>query len=170
MAVWKVHEEMIADLRKRGLGVPERIMNDLKSAKTLIKISEAGPNDEETVQRIEFYLANIESYLISEGEKQFGTEYVDEWLKQLGEAVKKFSEEDEEEEARFVPGLPRGHRWIRVKPSDKLPVEKLRELAEASQLACRMQSGSILLVYGKDDHLKDFVKKMTARYSSKDEE
>jgi len=165
LAVWKIQEEMIADFRKRGAPIPDRIMKDLKSARTLIRILKAGSCQEDTVQKIETFMANVESFLVSEGERRFGTGYVDECLKRLGEAGRKITEEDVEE-TRFIPGLPRGHHWIRVKPSAELPLEKLKTLTEESKLSYEMQTDGCLLVYGKDEHVKDLVKKMTTKYAS----
>ncbi|MGQ9642161.1 MAG: DUF2096 family protein [Candidatus Bathycorpusculaceae bacterium] len=125
LAVWKVLEGMILEFRRRGVAVPAEVVDNLKSAKTMIKILKADPSRWETAQRIEEYLSNVESYLISEGQKKFGVEYVDKWLKKLEEASVRFPDL-EEEETRFVPGLPREQRWIRVKPTVELPIEKLK--------------------------------------------
>jgi len=162
LAGWKVLEEMVTDFRKRGVGIPAKIMSDLRSAKTLINILKADPSRIDTSQKIEEYLLNVESYLFSEGQKTFGTEYVEEWLKRLDEASKKPFEE-EEEEIRFIPGIPREHKWIRVKPSTDLPIEKLKVLAEESSLSYNVQNDGCLLVYGKDVCIKEFVKKMATK-------
>lgn len=159
LAVWKVLEEMITDFRKRGVLVPTEVIGDLKSAKTMIKILKADPSRGETVQKIEEYVLSVESYLFSEGQKLFGTEYVEEWLRRLDEASRKIVEE-EEEETRFVSGLPREQKWIRVKPSAELPLEKLKVLAEESSLSYNVQNDGCLLVYGEDERIKTFVKKI----------
>ncbi|MEM3608998.1 MAG: DUF2096 family protein [Candidatus Bathyarchaeia archaeon] len=161
-AVWKVLEEMITDFRKKGLTVPTEIIDDLKSAKTLIKILKADPTHGETVQKIEEYLGNVESYLISEGTKNFGDKYISEWLKRLDEAGKALFAE-EEEEVRFVPGLPREQKWIRVKPSAELSIERLKSLAEELNLSCNVQSDGYLLVYGEENRIKEFVKKVAIK-------
>jgi hypothetical protein len=166
--MWKILEEMVADFRRREVVIPEKVMNDLKSARTLIKILKADSSYEEAVQKIELYHTNVESFLVSEGQKRFGAEYVDEWLKRLGEACKRIAEEDEEE-IRFVPGLPREQKWIRVRPSAELPLKKLEVLAQESELSCKMQIGGSLLVYGKDEDVKNFVKKMATKYRLKAE-
>jgi hypothetical protein len=162
LAVWKVLEEMILEFRKRGITIPTEVMDNLKSARTMIKILKADPSRGETMQKIEEYLSNVESYLISEGQKKFGVEYVDKWLKKLDEASMRFPDL-EEEETRFVPGLPREHKWIRVKPSAELPMEKLKLLAKELNLSCELQGDGYLLVYGEDESLKEFVKKMAKK-------
>jgi hypothetical protein len=162
LGVWKVLEEMILEFRKRGITIPTEVMDNLKSARTLIKILKADPSRGETMQKIEEYLSNVESYLISEAQKKFGVEYVDKWLKKLDEASMRFPDL-EEEETRFVPGLPREQKWIRVKPSAELPMEKLKLLAKELNLSSELQGDGYLLVYGEDESLKEFVKKMAKK-------
>ncbi|MEM3874411.1 MAG: DUF2096 family protein [Candidatus Bathyarchaeia archaeon] len=167
LAVWKVLEEMITDLRKKGVAVPAAILNDLRYARTLINVLKADPTRLETSQKIEEYLNNVEAYLISEGQK-FGDKYVEGWVKRIEEASRKVLEE-EEGETRFVPGLPREKRWIRVKPSENMPVEALKALASELNLSSEVQSDGCLLVYGEDERLKAFVKKMATKYGFKPE-
>jgi len=162
LAAWKVLEEMIADFRKRGVTVSAEIISDLRSAKTLINVLKADPSRVDTSQKIEGYLLKVESYLVSEGQKTFGTRYVEEWLKRLDEASRKIVEE--EEEKKFISGLPREQKWIRIKPSAELSLEKLKMLTDESRLSCKFQNDGCLLVYGEDKRLKDFVKKMAREY------
>lgn len=166
LAVWKILENLIADFRKKGRPVPIEIMNNLKDAKTAIKIFKAGECYGESVQKIEEYLANLEVYLISEGQKAFGSEYADEWLRRLDEARKRLPEK-EEEETRPISGVPRGQKWIRVSPSEELPTEKLKMLAQQSGVTCKAQADGSLLVYGNNESVKDFIRKMTESQSLK---
>ena len=158
-------EEMIKDFRKEGLTIPAKIMNDLKSAKIMLKILKEDQTHGETLQKTDFYLGTVESYLVSEGQKQFGAEYADEWLKHLNEASR--MSEEEKTEIRFVSGLPREHKWIRVKPSTELPIEKLKMLIEELSLSYAVQKDGYVLVYGKDTSIKDFVKKMATKHRTK---
>ena len=162
---WKVLEEMIAEFRKKGITIPAEAMNDLKSAKTLINVLKADTSHSDTIQKIEEYLFNVESYLASEGQKAFGTKYIEEWLKRLDEAGKKPSEK--EEETRFIPGIPRDQKWIRVKPTNELSVQKLKKMAKDSELAFNVQKDGYLIVYGEDERIKEFVKKMATKYGLK---
>jgi len=163
LAQWKVLDEMIADFRKKGITIPAEIMSDLRSAKTLINVLKADPTHMETSQKIEEYILSVESYLFNEGQKMFGNDYVEEWLKRLDEASKKVLEEKEEEK-RFILGIPREHKWIRVKPSTELPIKKLKILAKESNLSCDVQKDGCLLVYGEDERIKEFIKKMATKH------
>jgi len=165
LSVWKVLDQMIADFRKRNAPIPDKVMNDLKSAKTILHTPKTPNSTSEALTKIDAYLANVESYLISEGDAHFGKQYSDEWLKKLDKAGREADEEEEKE--RFIQGLPREHKWIRVKPSDDLPLGKLKALANEVNVFCKSQKDDYLLVYGKDEYLKDFVKKMTTKHASK---
>jgi hypothetical protein len=157
---------MLADFRKRNATPPPEVMTDLKSAKTLIKILSADPKCQDAAQKIDVYLGNVESYLVSEGQKRFGTDYVDDWLKRLNEASQKITDK-EEDKTDFVSGLPRDQRWIRVEPTAGLPADKVKELAQESNLLFKVENDGRLIIYGKDDQIKDFVKKMATKYESK---
>ncbi|HLE75556.1 MAG TPA: DUF2096 family protein [Candidatus Bathyarchaeia archaeon] len=160
LAVWKVLEEMIMEFRKKGLPIPATVMNDLKSARTMIKITNADKSRGETVQKAEEYLGNVEAYLVTEAQKKFAPEYIDDWLRHLEEASCEICEE-KEEESRFIAGIPRDQKWIRVEPLASLPLEKLKQFAREANLSCSVQEDGRLLVYGKAEDIKKFVKKMT---------
>jgi len=166
LAIWKVLEEMTTDFRRRGVTVPSNVIDDLKYARTLINVLKADHSRLETVQKIEECLNNVESYLISEGQR-FGDKYVEEWIRKLEEASRRIDED--EGVSRFVPGLPREQRWVRVKPSEEMPLETLKSLAEDLNLSHEVQSDGYLLVYGEDQRVKEFVKKMATKYSLKAE-
>jgi len=166
LAAWKVLEEMITDFRKEGITIPAEIISNLRHAKTLINVLRADPTRLGTNQKVEQHLLRIESYLVSEGQKKFGEDYVEQWLKRLNKAGDKVVGE-EEKETRFVSGVPREQKWIRVKPSAELPVEGIKALAEELNLSFNLQNDGCLLVYGEDRSIKDFVKKMTAEYGCK---
>lgn len=166
LSVWKILDHMIADFKKRDTSIPDRIMNDLKSAKTILNTRQTQKNDTNALAQVDAHLASVESYMVSEGEKRFGKQYADEWLMRIDEASRRVSDEEEKQE-RFVSGLPREHKWIRVKPSDDLPKEKLEALARESGLSCKTQSDDFLLVYGTNEQIRNFVKKMTTKHHSK---
>jgi hypothetical protein len=155
LAKWKVLEDIVAEFRRRGVAVPADVINDLKSAKTMIMILKADRRSGEITQKIEENLEKIEICLVSKAQEQFDVEFVDEWLKKV-------------EEARFVPALPRGQKWVRVRASAEMSTKELRKLAEESGLSCNVQSDGYLLVCGEDQRIEGFVKKMATRYGLKD--
>jgi hypothetical protein len=160
LAVWKVLEEMIVEFRKKGVLIPATVMNDLKSARTMIKIMNVNESHGETIPKAEEYLGSVEAYLVTEAQKKFAPEYIDDWLRRLEEASCEIWEE-KGEESRFISGLPRDQKWIRVEPLARLPLEKLKQLAKETNLSTSVQENGRLLIYGKAEDIKGFVKKMT---------
>ena len=165
--IWKTLEGMIASLRGKGKEIPTEVMSDLKAARTLIRIFKADGDREEVVQKIEEYLNKLESYVVFEEEKESGTEHVDDMLKRLVEARK--TSEPDEKEAHFVFDIPRDEKWIRVRPTAELTIEKLRTLAGESEVKNKLQNDGSLLVYGKNDRIGAFIKKMATKYGLKTE-
>jgi hypothetical protein len=171
-AVWKVLEEIIIELRK-GVATPPRIMNDLKSAKVLMKIMDASEKDRgETAPKIEQYLGSVEAYIVTEAEKMFAPARIDEWLRRLEEAscdrCQTCGVERElkgKVEEKFITGVPRDQKWIRVEPLASLPAEKLKQLAGETSLSFREEKDGHLIVYGSAENIKRFVKKMTEQAS-----
>jgi hypothetical protein len=166
LAIWKVLEKTVTDFKKKGITVPPHVISDLKNAKTIIKILKADPSHGENLQRIEEYLGNVESYLVSEGQKRFGQAYVDGWLERRDEAGRQIVDE-EEEETRIISGVPREQKWIHLTPSEDLPVERLKAFANELSLSYKVQTDGCLLVFGPGTVLKDFVKKVAAKHKPK---
>ena len=146
--------------------MPSKIMEDLKSAETMIRLLKVDATCGETVQKVEEYLGSVESYVVSEGEKLFGVAYAEEWLKRLAEARRSIMKE-EQEETRFIHGVRRDEGWIRVKPSEKMPLERLKLMAEGSNLTWNAQADGSLLVHGGKESIRSFVSNMTQKYGSK---
>jgi hypothetical protein len=165
IAVWKVLEEMIADFREKGLDIPTEIMNDLISARTTLKILNVEPPNLETLQRIDQYMMKVESYLVSEGQNNLGFAYVDKWLNRLDEARKEKDDKDQDK-TRFIPGVPRQKKWIRVTPTAEITIQNLEATADGLGLKCTVQKDGSLLICGEGQSIKDFVKKMASKYKA----
>lgn len=161
---WKVLADLLTELRKKGEKIPTDVMNDLRSAKTMIQILKADPTHIENIPRIETYLGNVESYAISMTQEKLGTEFVERWLRKLEKAKKVKIEEKEEVTPRFVPGLPRDKNWVRIQISEDTPQEDVERLVKENKLSCKMQKNGYMLVYGNGESIKSFVKKMAEKF------
>ncbi|MCW4046142.1 MAG: DUF2096 domain-containing protein [Candidatus Bathyarchaeota archaeon] len=165
LATSKILEEIIIEFRKQGLSVPPKVLTDLKSARVLMTVEatqQKGTGD--ASMKIDEYLSSVEAYLITEAQKKFPPEKIDEWLRRLdaasydtcGVCVPK-----EKDESKFITGVPRDQKWIRVEPLSSLPAEKLKQLAAETNLSVREEKDGHLTVYGNEEDIKRFVKKMT---------
>jgi hypothetical protein len=167
-AVWKVLEEIIIELRKKGVATPPTVMNDLKSAKILMNVLGASEIDRsEAAPKIEQYLGSVEAYLVTEAQKTFPPARIDAWLRRIEEAncdmcqtcgVK--SERTGKVEAKLITGIPRDQKWIRVEPLASLPAEKLKQLAVETSLSFREEKDGHLIVHGSAENIKKYVKRI----------
>lgn len=169
--VWKILDDLVIEFRKRGENVPPNVIEDLRAAKTMIQVWKADRTRTENIPSIELYMGNVESYLIFKGNEKFGVDFADKWLQKLREA-RKTARQGETEEAlepasKFVVGLPRGQRWVRVQVSDETPESEIKKLATQSGLSTKTQTDGYILVYGEDDELKAFVQKIGGKFRSK---
>ena len=163
-AVWKILEEIVIEFRKKGMTVTEKAMTDLRSAKTMIRLMDAVDRDRnEMAPKLEEYLTSLEGYLITKAQENFPPQKIDEWLRRLNQATCDVcvSASQTKEKTTFVSGVPRDQKWVRVKPINSLPLEKLETLAEEVDLSFRPDKDDHLIVYGKEENIKEFVKKMT---------
>lgn len=164
--LWKALADLLTELRRRGETIPAEIMNDLRSAKTMIQILKVDPAHTENLLRIERYLGNVEFHLLFAAQDKLGPERVEQWMRKFERARRKVYEKKEAVAAlRFVPGLPRGKRWIRIQVSEDRPQEDIERLADENGLSCRMQENGYMLVYGESEKIKSFVKKIRKKLS-----
>jgi hypothetical protein len=161
MAYWKILEKMTIDLKKKGVIVPENIMSDLRSTKSMIKLScTRGQAAGDALQKAEEMSSNLEAFLVNEAQKILGSRKVVEWLRLL-EKTKIEACEEPKSENNFVSGVPRDKKWVRVEPVNALSTKRLSELAKDQNLQITPQKDGKLLVYGQQESLKEFIKKMT---------
>ncbi|NIR86640.1 DUF2096 domain-containing protein [Candidatus Bathyarchaeota archaeon] len=159
---WKVLADLITELRRKGETIPPQVMNDLRSAKTMIQILKADPTHLENLPRIETYMENVESYLVLTVQEKFGSDHIEQWMKKL-EKAKRAPEEEEKGAPRFVPGLPRGKHWVRVQVSENMPKNAIKRLAKENKLSTKMQKNGYMLIYGDVENIKLFVKKIAKK-------
>jgi len=160
--VWKTLDSLVAEFKKHGQMVPPNIIEDLRSAKTLIQVLKADPKHAENIPTIEMYLGNVESYLIFEAHKKIGAGFAEDWMQKLGEARKAVELEGEPlgPSSKFVSGVPRDQKWLRVQVSDEMPESKIKKLAAECGSSTRIQPDGYLLVYGDESGIKLFIQKI----------
>lgn len=166
---WKLLEDMMIELRRKGVAIPANVLTDLKSAKLMINISQTEGSRGEATQKVEEYLTNVEGYLVAEVEKAFGSERVDGWLRKLDTVSCEACEAKPEKkiEDTFISGVPRDQKWIRVEPIQNLPEERLAKMANALNLQVNPQKDGRLVIFGQPEDIKQFLKKMTAEAAKK---
>jgi len=160
---WKILADLLTELQERGEKIPADVINDLRSANTMIQVLKADPTHTENISRIDTYLRSVESYAIFAAEK-LGTETVEEWLKKLKDTKTVKKKEGRAAGSRFSLGVPRDKSWMRIKISDDTPLEDVKNLVKESKLSCKMQENGYMLVYGDEKNIKSFVRMMAEQF------
>jgi hypothetical protein len=151
---------LIAELRRSGEAIPMKVMSDLRAAKTMMEVYKVDQSRSENLLRVEEYLANVESYLVPAAKRRLGEEHISTWLNNLAETYRRVPKWESEPPKGFPLGVPRENKWIRIEPSDKIPVAKIRHLTRQIGLKSRTQTDGYVLVFGEEQKLKQFVKNM----------
>jgi hypothetical protein len=166
-AKWKILESMMIELQKKGVVTPSGVMTDLRSAKLMIKISQSEGSKGDSMPKLEEYFANVESYLITEAQKVLSSDSVDEWLRRLDEASMQTCEITPEAEDKFIMGVPRDQKWVRIEPMANMNSERLQQIARETKLSTDLKKDGRLVVYGQQDDIKAFLRKITEEASKK---
>ena len=165
--LWKILEALMVELTKKGVTIPQELVNDLKSVKTLISIYKTEPRSLNIVTEIELYLGKIEPNLLYLAESDVSKEYVDEWIKKTISARIEKKDEQTVAKTRFVSGISKGEYWIRIKTSGLINEGELDELLKKFNLSSEMQENGYLLIRGKEPNVKSFVKKVGEKIGKK---
>jgi len=160
LASWKLLEDMLLELKKAGVIIPIRVVEDLRAAKSMLDLScMKGGGD--ALQKAEMLFVGVEAYLVAEGQKRFGEAKVENWLRQLEKA----NTEPLVAVAasnQFVVGIPKDQQWIRIEPLNTLTAERIVQLAESHGLQVKLQTDGKLIVYGPPACLGVFLRAITA--------
>jgi hypothetical protein len=150
------------ELQKKEAKIPPEIMDDLRSAKTIIQVLKADPTSTENNARADKYLRNVESYVILTAE-EFGSETVEEWLKKLKE-TKKVEQKNKKTQTNFVHGVPRDKNWVQIQTSKDTSKESVIKYAQKNGLSYVERENGQIIVYGNKESIKSFVKSMAEQF------
>ncbi|MBS7614415.1 DUF2096 family protein [Candidatus Bathyarchaeota archaeon] len=157
-AIWELMSNLIVELRNKGEVIPANIMSDLRAAKTIMEIYKVDQSHSEILQKVEEYLANLESTLFPLAEKRLGETEMEKWLRNLAE-LQRHETLWKPIPSRGVPvGVPREYKWMRIEPLETVTIEKVKHLAEQNGLRFTIQTNGTVLVFGEEQKLKHFVK------------
>ena len=165
--LWKALEVLMFELKKKRITVLPELMDDLKSAHTLIKIYSTDSTAIEVATDIERYLEKIEANLIYLARSDLGEEYGDDCLKRVHDARIKGLREEAKIPTTFVTGVPKGAHWIRFKISDLIDDKEVDTLLEKWGLVGSMQDDGYLLIHGKKENVKAFIREVSENIKNK---
>jgi hypothetical protein len=161
LASWKLLEDLILELKKSGVAIPLKVVEDLRVAKSLIELSCMNSGSGEVMQKTEMLFVAVEAYLIAEGQKKFGEAQIDGWIKRLEVANTEPPLVTKVVQKQFVVGVPKDQQWIRIEPAGTLSAERVEQLAKRQGMAVKLQNDGKLVIYGSPVGLKVFIQEIT---------
>jgi hypothetical protein len=160
MASWKTLEDLLIELRKKGVKIPANVLEDLRAARSMIELICSEGAHGGAVEKAEAYTANVEAYLVNEAQKVMSQKEVDGWFKRLEAANLQTDEEEGFSDGKFVVGVPRGQKWIRIETSPIVSEAYVLKLAGERSLSVTKQPDGRLVVFGQPGDVKAFVKQV----------
>ncbi|MDQ1279560.1 MAG: hypothetical protein QG670_822 [Thermoproteota archaeon] len=162
-ALWKMLDVLITEFKRRGGAVPQELIEELRTSKSMISILDADPSSIDTITEVEILLGKIESTLLYLAEADFGKEYANEYSKRIIDARAGFSDQDNIFSPRFVTGIPRGMDWIRFKTDDNMNRTEVEELAHNFGLLSRQQDNDSVIIYGDKEKIREFIQRVAEK-------
>jgi hypothetical protein len=159
---WKKLSDLLIKTQKMGEKIPSKVMNDLRSAKTIIQVLKRDPTHIESLARVEVYLKNVEAYVISIAEKN-GSEMVQEWLKKINQSETKCKKSPD---STVSPKVSQDEKWIRIKQIKEIPLENVEKMSEKLGLSVKVEENGDIIIVGDEKGVKSFVKSMAKQFEA----
>ena len=108
----------------------------------------------------------IDTYYLNAITQPDVRESVDEELRaSVKKAIERFEEKIEEN--KFITNVPRDQKWLRIEPISNLSPASIERIAKESNLSVNLQKDGRLVVYGQQEGIRDFLKKITLETTKK---
>ena len=153
-------------MRSKGKEIPPEVVEDLKSAKTLMTIQRVDASSL-IMDDVEDYLRRTEAALLPNAENDFGKEYSNHWLQRIQEAKAKGLTETVRTQVGLVTGIPRDKEWVRVRVTELIDMAELKSMTNSLGLSFREEANDTAIVFGQPENVKAFLRELTARVKKK---
>ena len=153
-------------MRSKGKEMRPEVVEDLKSAKTLMTIQRVDPSSPITGD-VEDYLGSVEAALWTCAENAFEKEYSDYWLQRIQEAKAKGIQETVRTRVGLVTGIPKDKQWIRVRVTELIDMAELKSMTSSLGLSFREEANDTAIVFGQPESVKAFLRVLTNKVKRK---
>ena len=153
-------EELMTDLMRKGVTIPDQVIDDLKSTRTMISIYKSDPVEIDRTMETTPFLKKVEFSLILLADSEIGKEYADDWQNKVDYAYQA-ENGTSTSQAIFISGVPKGESWFRIMASElSTMVQELDELLGRLHLSSEPQNDGYLLIHGRKEDIALFLKEV----------
>jgi hypothetical protein len=154
-----VLDRLILELIGKGIDIPEHVTEELKTGRSLASIGMRQPGDADLDMKTMAAIQNVEMNLLALAEENFGAEYAVEWQKKINSAYQeKPAGTHSKPVSKFIPGIPKGEHWVRIKKSELEAVPDLEKQFDSFSLSTIEQEEDWLLIHGRKEDVSGFMK------------
>ena len=165
---WMILVELLTDLRKKGVDIPNEVTKDIQMAKTTINFYKVNPNDPERMKelkRMNDFMNSAQDMLLTLAE-DVGEDYLESWLEKLrrasrGEQVYQLVNK----KSKFIVGAPSGFSMARLTFKKPILEERLQEIAEYYNIILEFEEDNIIMIFGDKDNIKKSLKELSSFFS-----
>ena len=162
---WLVLVELLTDLRKRSVEIPDEVTKNVRLARTTINFYKADPTNPEMMnelKRINDFLNSIQDTLLDLAE-EISKDYKDEWLNKLLKASRGETVVEKKDTApKFAVGVPSGFSMVRVTFKEPLSEERLNDIAEEHGVIIEFEEDDVIAIYGDKNNVKESLKEIAS--------
>ena len=160
---WLILVDLLTDLKKRGVDVPNSINKEISLLKTSInfyKRDTSHPDMIKEFDRANIVVTNVQDKLLEYAE-EVGDEYFKEWVDKLrranlGEEIYKQAETA----SKFVGEAPPGFSFAKVHLKKPVAEDRVQEIAEYLNLIIEFEDDITIALYGDSDNIKEGLKEI----------
>ena len=166
LALWKVFEGLITELKKNGVSITDQTMKKLRGSRATINIYAADPSYQQTSADLMAQLTELEMELMTLAEQQVGSEFANEWLKKI-DTARQAEPSTPILDKGFPQGVPRSDYWIRLTIGDAISLDELQEVAAEHKISIKEETSEQVIVHGEKSKVKQLIKTMTEKQREK---
>ncbi len=170
-AGWMVLNELMGDLSRRGVFIPDLTYADLRNSKMVLEylrefdrdIHELNGADARLRDEMETKIISLRDTMLVWAEDAGGRAYRRDWEQRFDDAVHERTEIPHGEPSRTpISDLPRekGTGFFRIRLPEEIPVEVVGELAEECRVLITLDGDRHLQVSGKKEHVRVAMRRL----------
>ena len=165
---WMILVELLTDLRKNGVSIPNDVTKDIQMAKTTINFYKVNPNDPERMKelkRMNDFMNSAQDMLLTLAE-DVGEDYLESWLEKLrrasrGEQVYQLVNK----KSKFIVGAPSGFSMARLTFKKPILEERLQEIAEYYNIILEFEEDNVIMIFGNKENIKKSLKELSSFFT-----
>jgi hypothetical protein len=160
---WLILVDLLTDLKRKGIDVPNSINKEISLLKTSInfyKRDMSHPDMIKEFDRANVIVTNVQNNLLEYAEN-ISKDYFNQWVDKLrranlGEEIYKQSKTD----SKFIGGAPPGFSSAKIHLKNPIAEDRVQEIAEYNKLIIEFEDDKTLALFGDPEDVKKGLKEI----------